>query len=145
MRIVLDDLVTEELKEYLLTQTGITSVDFSSENSMTVLDIKYNKKTNSSIIMKYIDLFLNHDYSILFEFDKETKGKFKTLKYIVDDMCCEYCHSGLVNDLFENDNIKSVKSNFNHDMPAYNIEFTIEYDENYKEEDLIKYIKDKYK
>ena len=50
---------------------------------------------------------------------------------------------GLVMDLFENDKIKSVESNFDFDKPAFNIEFTIEYDEDYKEEDLIEYIKEK--
>ena len=47
-------------------------------------------------------------------------------------------------DLFENHRIKSVKSNYDFKKPAFNIEFTIEYDEKYKEEDLIKYIKEKY-
>ena len=59
-------------------------------------------------------------------------------------MCCEYCYMGLVMDLFENDKIKSVKSNFDFNKPAFNIEFLIEYNENYSEQELIKYIKEKY-
>ena len=51
---------------------------------------------------------------------------------------------GLVMDLFENDKIKSVKSNFDFNKPAFNIEFLIEYNENYSEQELIKYIKEKY-
>jgi hypothetical protein len=123
---------------------GITSVNPSDRNNLTVLDIKYNEKTNPDIIMKYIELFQKNKYSILFEFDKETVGNYKVLKYTVDDMCCDYCYRGLVMDLYENKNIKSVKSNYEYNRPAYNIEFTIEYDNNYKEEELIKYIKEKY-
>lgn len=144
MRLVLDDNINEELKEYLLTQEGITDVDIDNKNSLTVLNIKYNK-TTPEIIMKYIELFQNKKYSILFEFDKNTIEDFKVLKYTIDDMCCEYCYKGLVTDLFENKYIKSVKSNFDYHKPAYNILFTIEYDKNYKEKDLIEYIKDKYK
>ena len=42
--------------------------------------------------------------------------------------------------LFENKKVKSVKSNFDHTMPAFNIEFVIEYDETYTEKNLINYI-----
>ena len=144
MKLILDDLVNEELKEYLLTQDGIDSVIIDKEKYLTILNIEHNKKTTPEIIMKYIELFQKNEYSILFEFDKGTTGDFKVLKYIIDDMCCEYCYMSLVMDLFENDKIKSVKSNFDFKKPAFNIEFTIEYDEGYKKEELIKYIKEKY-
>ena len=49
-------------------------------------------------------------------------------------MCCDYCYRGLIMDLFENENIKSVKSNFDFNMPAYNIQFIIQYDEKYTED-----------
>lgn len=144
MNLILDDIVNEELKEYLLMQDGIDGVEIDNENILTILNIEYNKRTTPEIIMKYIELFQNNKYSILFEFDKGTIGDFKVLKYTIDDMCCEYCYKGLVMDLFENDRIKSVKSSFDFKMPAFNIEFIIEYDEKYEEVDLIKYIKEKY-
>ena len=59
-------------------------------------------------------------------------------------MCCEYCYKGLVQDLYNNKYIKSVKSNFDFNKPAYNINFEIEYDKMYGEEELIDYIKDNY-
>lgn len=59
-------------------------------------------------------------------------------------MCCEYCYMGFIMDLFENSNIKSVNSNFNYNMPAFNIEFLIEYSEDYNEQKLIEFIKEKY-
>jgi len=83
-------------------------------------------------------------YTRNFEFDKEEKNESKVLKYTIDDMCCEYCYKGLVMDLFENEKIKSVKSNFDFNKPAFNIDFIIEYDKNYNEKDVIKYIKENF-
>ena len=144
MEIKLDGIINPEIKDFLLTQEGITNVEIDYDDYFIKLDIKFNEKTNPNIVMKYIELFEKYKYSNLLEFNKEYQGKTKILKYIVDDMCCEYCYMGLVMDLFENDKIKSVKSNFDFKMPAFNIEFTIEYDEGYKKEELIKYIKEKY-
>ena len=145
MKIKLDGIVSPELKEYLLTQEGITDVNIDYEGFFVQLNIKFTSKTTPIIIMKYIELFQKSTYSDLVEFDKEYSGKTKTLKYIIDDMCCEQCYMGLVMDLFENDKIKAVKSNFDFNNPAFNVEFKIEYDENYSEQDLIDYIKSKYK
>jgi len=144
MKIKLDGIVNPELKDFLLSQEGITNVEINYDDYFIQLDIKFNEKTNPYIVMKYIELFEKYKYSYLVEFNKEYDGKIKTLKYIIDDMCCEYCYMGLVMDLFENDKIKSVKSNFDFKKPTFNIEFIIEYDEGYEEEDLIKYIKEKY-
>ena len=144
MKIKLDGNVNPELKDFLLSQEGITNVEIDRDGYFTKLNIKFNNKTNSIIVMKYIELFEKYKYSNLIEFNKECEGQTRVLKYIVDDMCCEHCYMGLVMDLFENNKIKSVKSNFDFQMPAFNIEFIIEYDEKYTEEELIKYIKEKY-
>lgn len=144
MEIKLDDTINPELKDFLLSQEGIINVEINYDDYFIKLNIKFNEKTNPNIVMKYIELFEKHKYSNLVEFNKEYEGKIKTLKYIIDDMCCEYCYMGLVMDLFENDKIKSVKSNFDFNKPAFNIEFLIEYNENYSEQELIKYIKEKY-
>lgn len=141
MKLVLDDGVSNELKEYLLSQEGIIDVKIGEKNFFTLLNIKYNEETTPNIIMKYIELFQKNKYSILYEFDKGTTGNFKTLKYVVDDLCCEYCYRNFVMDLYNNKQIKSVKSNYDyHTMSAFNIEFMIEYNKNYQEEKLIKYI-----
>lgn len=58
-------------------------------------------------------------------------------------MCCEYCYKGLVQELFENELINSVKSNFDFSKPAFNIKFSIEYDKNYSEDELKKYIEER--
>ena len=92
--------------------------------------------------MKYIDLFQNNKFSTMISFDKEIEKDHKTLKYIVDDMCCEYCYIGMVRELFDNKNVYSIKSNFDMKYPLYNVEFEIKYDINYLEEDLIKFIEE---
>ena len=144
MKLVLDDTISEELKGFLLTQDGITDVKLSRDDYLTILDIKHNEKITPIIIVKFIELFQETKFPILIEFDKGTSDKFKVLKYKIDDMCCDYCYRGLVMDLFENKKIKSVKSNFEWNKPAFDIEFIIEYDENYTEKELIDYIKEKY-
>ena len=144
MEIKLDGTINPKLKDFLLSQEGIINVEINYDDYFIKLNIKFNEKTNPNIVMKYIELFEKYKYSNLVEFNKEYQGKTKILKYIVDDMCCEYCYMGLVMDLFENDKIKSVKSNFDFNKPAFNIEFLIEYNENYSEQELIKYIKEKY-
>ena len=144
MEIKLDGIVNPELRDFLLIQEGITNVEINYDDYFVKLNIKLNEKTNPNIVMKYIELFEESKYSNLVEFNKEYEGKIKTLKYIIDDMCCEYCYMGLVMDLFENDKIKSVKSNFDFNKPACNVEFLIEYSEDYNEQELIEYIRNKY-
>lgn len=144
MEIKLDGIVSPELREFLLSQEGITDVEIDYDNYFIKLNIKLNEKTTPNIVMKYIELFEKSKYSNLVEFNKDFNNKSKTLKYKIDDMCCEFCYKDLVMELFKNDKIKSVKSNYDFNKSAYNIEFIIEYDENYNEKELIKYIKEKY-
>ena len=145
MRIVIDDLITDELKTYLLSQDGIDEVNIFRKDFLGTVDVKYNEKITPCIIMKHIELFQKNKFPIVFAFNKGQYQDIKELKYTIDDMCCEYCYKGLVKDLFDNEYINAVKSNFKYDEPAFNIEFIIEYDNSYSEDDLIKYIKDKYR
>lgn len=90
--------------------------------------------------MKYIDLFTQSKIPVLLKFNKGLKTKNKKFKYIVNDMCCEYCYKSLIKNLFENQFINSVKSNFDIYNNAFNIEFEIEYT-HYTENELIEIIK----
>ena len=54
MRLILDDLISDELKDYLMTQKGITDVKITDDRFLKVLDIKYDKNITPEIIMKYI-------------------------------------------------------------------------------------------
>ena len=37
------------------------------------------------------------------------------MKYLINDLCCEYCYKGAIDDLFEIEGIEMVKGNFNED------------------------------
>lgn len=139
MRLLLDDNLNDEIKEYLLSQEGIKKIEIKKEDFISEVNIKHNNKISPLIIMKYIDLFQQNKYSTLLEFNKELDIETKTLKYIVDDICCEYCYKGLVMTLFENKFINSVKSNFDFHKSAFDVELIIEYT-NYTEEEIKKYI-----
>ena len=139
MKLVLDDIMFSELKEYLLDQDGIEDVTITNNE----LEIKYNDKTSPKIIMKHINLFQKYDFSNILSFNKNQYFEVKILKYLIKDMCCEYCYKGLVGDLFNNEHVNAVSSNYDKSS-AFDIEFTIEYDSNYQEDELIEYIKEKY-
>ena len=140
MKVLLDTNIKNEIIEYLLTQEGIEEVKINEIDLFEELEIKYNEKTTPIIIMKYIDLFQNNKFSTMISFDKEIEKEKKTLKYVVDDMCCEYCYKGLIEELFMNDNVKSVNSNFDFNN-FYNIELVVEYNKDYNKEELIEFIK----
>jgi len=144
MELLIDDSLDDEIKDFLLSLDGVVKVDLNREDYISRLNIDFNNKTNHIIIMKFIELFQKYNYSQLLEFDKGYGGNYKVLKYTINDMCCEYCYKGLVMDLFENNMIKSVKSNFEFNKPVYNIEFIIEYKSEYDEKELIGYINEKY-
>ena len=143
VRFVFDDILTDELKRYLLTQEGIKGINILVNHFISEIDIKFEQKITPKIIKGYIYLFQKNEFPVMLEFDKGTKDNYKQLKYVIDDMCCEYCYKGLIEDLFDNDYIISVKSNFDFYKPAFNIELFIRYSEDYNEKELIQYIKDR--
>ena len=143
MKLILDVFSDLGIKEYLLTQNGIDDVKiFTKEDSVSEFDITYNDKITPTIILKHIELYENKKTSILLGFNKATNKRIKKLKYTIDDMCCECCYKDFVTQLFKNENIQSVVSNFDFHKPACNIEFLIEYNEDYEEKELINYIKE---
>ena len=145
MKIILKDILEDEVKEFLLNQEGITKADLEVKDGNTNLDIMHNENTSPELIMKYIELFENYKNSVLIEFNKDTISDYKTLKYTVGDLCCEYCYMNLLRDLYDNKNVKSVKSDFNFKSPALNVGFTIEYDKAYDKDELLDCIDDNIK
>ena len=140
MKTVLDVFKDLELKEFLLTQDGIKSVDINNKDFVIELVIDYDEDITPFIIYKFIKLFNNSDVSCLIFFDKNYNYDIRVLKYAVGDMCCEYCYKGLIEELFMNDNVKSVNSNFDFNN-FYNIELVVEYNKDYNKEELIEFIK----
>ena len=74
--------------------------------------------------------------------------EFKTLNYTIvrDDLCCEYCFKGAIDDLFEIEGIEQVESNFNEDYLSQNyedrekIKINIKYNPNLIDSDTMKQI-----
>lgn len=143
MIVILNDTVSTEIKEYLLTQDGITNVQLKQDDYKNIIDIKYNEKITPEIIMKFIELFQENKYSVLIGFDKKQDIKCNKIIYHIDDLCCEYCYMGLIEDLFENKYIKSVYSNYDYFKLPINLELQIEYYDNYSEEKVIDFIKER--
>ena len=65
MKIVLDVFKDLELKEFLLTQDGIKSVDINNKDFVIELVIDYDENITPFIIYKFIKLFNNSDVSCL--------------------------------------------------------------------------------
>ena len=137
MRLILDNVYDNELRTFLLSQDGIVDVNIVVQDFITEIDIKYNKSIIPKIIMDYINLYKKSEYPIMLGFDSKKNDDTKVLKYVVSDLCCEYCYKALVETLFDNDNICCLKSDFSLMKPARNIEFIIEYTTGITEEEII--------
>lgn len=142
VKIVLDEVCDEGLKHYLLSQNGILNVTIVVKDFLSEVNIEYEKGITAFIISKYLHLYLNNKHPILVSFNRKVENQFKTLKYLIKDMCCEYCYKSLVEALFNNPSVVSVNSNFKFDAPAFDIEFAIGYDEKLNEKEIIKIIQD---
>ena len=80
MKVLLNDYVNKELIEYLLTQEGILEVKINEVDMFIEVDINHNENTTPNIIMKYIELYLNNNFSNLIAFNKKTNIKSKKIK-----------------------------------------------------------------
>ena len=141
LRIVINDFIGDELEDYLSIQEGILSAKKSFEGEELGLNIEYDNNITPEMIYSFISIFKKYTYPHLWKFNKGLQGKLKTYTYYVEDMCCENCYMGFIENLFKNENINSVTSDFDDSKRIVDANFTIEYKEDYKEEDLIKYIK----
>lgn len=140
MELIIDEIVKPEIKDFLLTQVGITNVDINYDEYYVKINISFNDQTNPNIIMKYIELFEDYKYSNLVEFNKKIIGSYKNYKYTIKNICCEHCYMNLIHDLFENEKINSVKSNYKSCNIHEDIELLIEYNDNYQEESLREFL-----
>ena len=145
--ISLDTWGHKELKDYLMSLEGIFEVNIDDTNKLDVY-LKYNSNLITPKIIKMeILLFLNVvKIPSLLSFNKYPK--FKTLNYTIirDDLCCEYCFKGAIDDLFEIEGIEQVESNFNEDYLFQNyedrekIKINIKYNPNLIDSDTMKQI-----
>lgn len=116
LTIVIDYFSHKELKEYLMSLNGILDTVIENEEQLKIY-IKYDSNLITSKIIKMeILLFLGiMKIPSILSFDKHSKFKTFNYKIIREDLCCEYCFKGTIDDLFEIDGIEKVESNFNED------------------------------
>lgn len=114
LTITLDSWGHNELKDYLLSLNGIFDVTIKNEGELEI-HIKYNSSLTTSKIIKYeILLFLDIlKIPAMLAFDKHSANETSEYKIIRDDICCEYCLEGAIDDLFEIEGIEKVECNFN--------------------------------
>ena len=116
LTIIVDDCGHKELKSYLMSLKGILNVNIENEDQL-IIYIKYKPDLITSEIIKMeILLFLDilNRPSIL-AFDKHPDIKTSVYKIIRDDICCDYCLKGAIEDLFGIEGIEKVESNFSEE------------------------------
>lgn len=113
LTIVVDDLIGDELKTYLISINGIIDVEINDGKQLNIY-IKYDSGLISYKIIKMeVLLFLNClKVPTILSFDKHSKEKTIDYTIIRDDICCEYCFKGSIEDLFDIEGIEKVESNF---------------------------------
>lgn len=116
LTIVIDNWGHKELKEYLISLNGILDVKIKNAEQLDIY-LKYNSNLITPKIIKMeIILFLDiMKTPSIISFDKYPKFKTSNYTIIRDDICCEYCFKGAIEDLFEIEGIEKVESNFNED------------------------------
>ncbi len=133
LTIVIDNWGHKELKEYLMSLKGVLDVEVKNDEQLEIY-LKYDSSLITPKIVKMeITLFLNIvKIPSILSFDKYPK--FETCNYTIirDDLCCEYCYKGAIEDLFEIKGIEMAKGNFNEDYykEREKIIINIKYDPN---------------
>lgn len=116
LTIVIDHWGHEELEEYLMSLNGILDIIIKNDKKLEIY-LKYDSNLITPKIIKMeILLFLDIvKIPSILSFDKHSKFKTSNYTIIIDDLCCEYCFKGAIDDLFEIEGIEKVESNFNED------------------------------
>jgi len=116
LTIVIDNWGHKELKEYLMSLKGILDVKIKNDEQLDIY-LKYDSSLITPKIIKMeITLFLDIiKIPSIISFDKYPKFEIANYMITRDDICCEYCYKGAIEDLFEIEGIEIVKGNFNVD------------------------------
>lgn len=128
LTIKIDDLINQEIEEYLLTVKGIIKVNIDNETDS--INLKYNPDLISiKIIKQEIILFLNIKNSSIISFNKHPNNEVEKREIIIKDLCCEYCLKGMIEELLEINGIEKAITNFDYHKKD-NVIITINYDNN---------------
>ena len=129
--------IDEEFELYMKDFNGVEDAKF--DNDTLDIYIKYEEEKISLNRIKLEVLFflgLNTIPSLL-AFDKHSKNKLNNIDIIIEDLCCEYCFKGIIEELLFIDGIEKVDSDFDYTNKR-NVHINISYDENIISEERIK-------
>lgn len=142
LKIEYSDFLDKELNEYLSSLNGVlfSKVDMEKneiyvEYDLTIISIKILKME----IILYLNL--NNTPSII-SFDKHYEKGVKEDVIIIEDLCCEYCLKGMIEDLLDCDAIKSAYTDFNY-IDKNNVNIYITFDDNALKSDELNKLKNK--
>lgn len=133
----------EELNEYLSSLNGVlfSKVDIEKKE----IFIEYDSVVISLRVLKMqIILYLNlYNTPSIISFDKHYEKDIKEDVIIIENLCCEYCLKGMIEELFEYDAIKSAYTDFNY-VDRKNVNIFITYDDKVLKLDELNKIKNKF-
>ena len=121
--------IYSDIENYLLTLKGIKSAKFNENKSEVFIEYDPNLITIKLILIE-IDLFINTNSPSLFGFDKHSNNKLLDYEIVINDLCCEYCLKGNIEDLILIDGIESARTDYDYQSNKRNVKIFIKYDNN---------------
>ncbi len=124
--LIINEPLYKELKEYLLTVTGIKEAELDLSNDQ--IDILYDEnQTSIKLIKMEIELFLNlNKMPYILSFNKHDDSTLVNNTIVIDNLCCEYCLMGMIEELLETKGIISAESDYDYHTKE-NIKININY------------------
>lgn len=122
-----DNVFLNEIDVYLLSLKGIEKVKVDYDNNE--IYIKYDDKIITLNILKmeilsYLELL---NIPSIISFNMHSKNKLVDYELIINDLCCEYCLKGIIEELLLITGIDFVGSNFDYKNKK-NVLIYIKYD-----------------
>lgn len=118
------DYLDVGIDEYLLTVKGINEVNVNGKEVI----ISYDSKLISLKVIKLeIYLFLGIKNPGILMFNKNSDIELTINNYILDDICCEYCLLGKIDELLDTKGIYKIINDYDGD-PRKKVNLEISYD-----------------
>lgn len=138
LTLVLNCRMEKELKDYLLSLDGVKNVKIDSKIYWNI-DVEYDeKKINLQVLKCEIFAFLDiMRLPSLINFDKHSKNRCKKHKIVIIHLCCEFCYSSFIDELFMTEGIESAFAESDDIDNRENVGIEITYDETKIDKDLI--------
>lgn len=107
------DYLDVGIDEYLLTVKGINEVNVNGKEVI----ISYDSKLISLKVIKLeIYLFLGIKNPGILMFNKNSDIELTINNYILDDVCCEYCLLGKIDELLDTEGIYKIINDYDGDL-----------------------------